>query len=115
MAQSSYWNIYKEDHPKNRLLKYSKSSKLSRETLNKLQQLRKIYQKLPAIIYTYQDPPIESQGKMQHRYIRLYPLFSQISSLNLISSVNNVIYLYIIFDLSGDQHHSMSMIDFTNS
>lgn len=78
MAQSSYWNIHEEHHPKNRLLKYSKSSKLSRDTLAKLQQLRKIYQKLPAIVYSYQDPLAEGQGKRKQQY-RLYP-FSLILS-----------------------------------
>lgn len=63
MEQSSYWNTNEQHHPRNRLLKYSKSSKISRGTLTKLRHLRKIYQKLPAIIYSYQDPITENQGK----------------------------------------------------
>jgi hypothetical protein len=55
MEPSSYWNINQEYHPKNRLLKYSKSSKISRETLQILLQIRKTYHKLPPIIYSLQD------------------------------------------------------------
>ena len=55
MEQSYYWNIHQEYHPKNRLLKYSKSSKISEETLQILSQLRKTYSKLPPIIYSLQD------------------------------------------------------------
>ena len=61
MEQSSYWNIHQEYHPKNRLLRYSKSSKLSRETLQFLLQIRKLYQQVPPIIYSLQNSEI-NQG-----------------------------------------------------
>lgn len=62
MEQSYYWNIYPENHPKNRLLKYSKSSKISRDTLQKLLHIRKIYHKVPPIIYSLQDDHEENEG-----------------------------------------------------
>ncbi|CAF1137439.1 unnamed protein product [Adineta steineri] len=55
MEQSYYWNIHPENHPKNRLLKYSKSSKISKQTLATLLHLRNIYHKLPPIIYSLQN------------------------------------------------------------
>jgi hypothetical protein len=54
MEQSYYWNTNEKYHPKNRLLKYSKSSKISREKLETLLRIRKRYQKLPPIIYSLQ-------------------------------------------------------------
>ncbi len=70
---SSYWNIYPEYHPKHRLLKYSKCSKIPRDTLRKLSQLRKIYHKLPPIIYSLQDQndneSINFQKKHQNKSI----------------------------------------------
>jgi len=67
MEQSSYWNIHPEYHPKNRLLKYSKSSKISRDTLQTLLQLRKTYHKLPPIIYSLQDQE-ENEGINFQKY-----------------------------------------------
>ncbi|UJR26152.1 hypothetical protein I4U23_007496 [Adineta vaga] len=55
MAQSYYWNIQQENHPKNRLLKYTKGSKISRPTLQTLLRIRKRYHRLPPIIYSVQD------------------------------------------------------------
>ena len=52
MQQPYYWNRHAEYHPKHRLLKYSKSSKISRETLQILSKLRKTYSKLPPMVYS---------------------------------------------------------------
>jgi hypothetical protein len=67
MEQSYYWNIHQEYHPKNRLLKYSKSSKISKETLQILSRIRKIYHKLPPIIYSVQDQQ-ENEGINFQKY-----------------------------------------------
>jgi hypothetical protein len=92
MAQSYYWNIYQEYHPKNRLLKYSKSSKLSKETLQTLLQIRKTYRKLPPIIYSLENQE-ENQGINFLKTIDcIFPF--QIFYSNMISLVNNAIYLY---------------------
>ena len=50
--QRYHWNSQPEYHPKHRLLKYSKSSKISKETLRVLADLRKTYSKLPPMIYS---------------------------------------------------------------
>ncbi|CAF0813462.1 unnamed protein product [Adineta ricciae] len=55
MEQSYYWNVQQENHPKNRLLKYAKGSKISRQTLQTLLRIRKRYHRLPPIIYSLQD------------------------------------------------------------
>lgn len=55
MEKTYYWNVFQECHPRNLLLRYSKSSKISREILQRLSQLRKIYAKLPPIVYSLQD------------------------------------------------------------
>ncbi len=100
MERSYYWNIHEEYHPKNRLLRYSKSSKISKEILQILSQIRKTYHKLPPIIYSLQDQQ-ENESinfqKIQNRFILSYFLFlSKILYLNMISLVNIAIYLYKI-------------------
>ena len=55
MDQSYHWNLQPENHPKSRLLKYAKASKISRPTLQTLLQIRKRYHRLPPILYSRQD------------------------------------------------------------
>jgi hypothetical protein len=52
---SYYWNDCQEYHPKNRLLKYSKCSKISKDILRILAQLRTNYLQLPAIVYSLRN------------------------------------------------------------
>jgi len=76
MEQSYYWNIHEEYHPKNRLLRYSKSSKISKETLQILSQIRKTYHKLPPIIYSLQDQQDNESINFQKYKIDLFfPIF----------------------------------------
>jgi dynein light intermediate chain len=74
MEQSYYWNIHQEYHPKNRLLKYSTSSKVSNETLRILLQIRKTYHKLPPIIYSLQDKEANEGRNLKKKTI--YCIFS---------------------------------------
>ena len=62
MEQSYYWNVQQENHPKNRLLKYAKGSKISRQTLQTLLRIRKRYRRLPPIIYSLQDREENDEG-----------------------------------------------------
>lgn len=105
---SSFLNIFSELHPKNRLLKYSKCSKLSYEKLQLLLQIRKIYRNLPPIVYSIQDYE-ENQSKNRRETISLLrnSHFEQILHSITISSVNIVIYQYENLKISGDQHHSL--------
>ncbi|CAF0753725.1 unnamed protein product [Rotaria sordida] len=77
MEHAYYWNIHEEYHPKNRLLKYSKSSKISNETVQILSQIRKIYNKLPPIIYSLQD------RQENEDFILEYDIFGQQCNLPL--------------------------------
>ena len=61
MEQSYYWNAYEEYHPRNRLLKYLKPSKICEANLQILLQLRKMYRKLPPIVYNLQEKA-ENEG-----------------------------------------------------
>ncbi|CAF2308800.1 unnamed protein product [Rotaria sp. Silwood2] len=80
MEHAYYWNIHEEYHPKNRLLKYSKSSQISRETLQMLSQIRKMYHKLPPIIYFLQD------RQENEDFILEYDIFGQQCNLPLKNS-----------------------------
>ncbi|CAF0722224.1 unnamed protein product [Rotaria sp. Silwood1] len=77
MEHAYYLNIHEEYHPKNRLLKYSKSSKISQETLQMLSHIRKMYHKLPPIIYSLQD------RKENEDFILEYDIFGQQCNLPL--------------------------------
>ena len=61
MKQPFYWNNESVYQPKNRLLKYSSSSKVSQELLDILKRLQKRYSKIPSLIY-HQKNIINEQG-----------------------------------------------------
>ncbi|CAF2043062.1 unnamed protein product [Rotaria magnacalcarata] len=66
MEKPYFWNIHQEYHPKNRLLKYSKSSKISLETLHMLSHIRKMYRKMPPIIYSLLDIEENDDFVLEH-------------------------------------------------
>ena len=110
MEQPCYWNTRSEYHPKNRLLRYSKSSKISDETLRVLWHLRKTYSRLPAIIYSLRDReesegmPSESDNRCQDPFLRLQTM----PSSNTTYLGNRAGYPSVIKRRFGDRPNSMS-------
>lgn len=53
MKDSYFLNSEENFHPKNRLLRYSKATRITNEILSVLKNIQRTYDKFPLIIYDY--------------------------------------------------------------